>query len=710
MVDIKRQDITLSDWTKWISADEFTWGSYFYSEGIQTWYSTKWFKLWPYLDTNVLNYRATGRPVSVVPTIWNLVSSTQKWFIAFTYDGKMEMNDVFNGGDKGTWVSGWGAIFSENTNTNRYWGGIVYWDYALGITTWGSISKVDYKNIYDIAGQTITDPNFSDWGTGWTIGSWWTLTDNWAEHTTWETWTLETTANAYTWGRARIAIKISDCTDWKLNVAFNGTSKDTDDWKNWWFTFSMNSVTSGSSYTLTITPTSDFDGTIAVVNFNVFDSNYFSTISWLGASSNYQALVWQWDIYIGYWSKVNILSTTDWTVWADKNLIDSNETIVALTQQAWSLIIWATDGMNSKQYYWDWVSDVASEVIEWKWQVIKWVVGTETVAYVLSYAQSTDTAAAFRLYSVNGYQRSLIASNSYNVQLRVSDYPRFHRQKKFVFNNVEWPQSMCVYLDNLYIPGCNGIYQFGQTLPWLWNAWSRPVKFPTWSDKVSLLHSWDIWMTYRLNQVQYYGKVESDYNTYNWYLITESIYWDKLSSRKAIQNMKIWYKSIPSVYWNIKIYAIVDDDYFWRFDVTWITTRPAIWDVYEVARDTTAEIISIEKSSSSAGIITFKTVSNGWSLFAADTSLTRVSWSWDASISVGKNYDNMVLVKTIETDKQEYGSDFIFGKDFVNSYIPYWHKIQLVIELNKLEYWYNKNRTPEIYEITMVADITDTVL
>jgi hypothetical protein len=55
----------------------------------------------------------------------------------------------------------------------------------------------------------------------------------------------------------------------------------------------MNTVTSGSSYTLTITPTSDFDGTISVVNFNVFDSNYFSTINGLGASSNYQALVWQ---------------------------------------------------------------------------------------------------------------------------------------------------------------------------------------------------------------------------------------------------------------------------------------------------------------------------------------------------------------------------------------------------------------------------------
>ena len=29
MVDIKRQDITLQDWTKGISSYEFAWGSYF---------------------------------------------------------------------------------------------------------------------------------------------------------------------------------------------------------------------------------------------------------------------------------------------------------------------------------------------------------------------------------------------------------------------------------------------------------------------------------------------------------------------------------------------------------------------------------------------------------------------------------------------------------------------------------------------------------
>ena len=46
MVDIERKWITLNDWTKGISVDEYAWGSYFYAEGIQSDYCTKGFKLW----------------------------------------------------------------------------------------------------------------------------------------------------------------------------------------------------------------------------------------------------------------------------------------------------------------------------------------------------------------------------------------------------------------------------------------------------------------------------------------------------------------------------------------------------------------------------------------------------------------------------------------------------------------------------------------
>jgi hypothetical protein len=43
--------------------------------------------------------------------------------------------------------------------------------------------------------------------------------------------------------------------------------------------------------------------------------------------------------------------------------------------------------------------------------------------------------------------------------------------------------------------------------------------------------------------------------------------------------------------------------------------------------------------------------------------------------------------------------------------MPYWHKIQLVIELNRTGAGAtNTYRTPEIYELSFISDITDTIL
>ncbi|MBO7713876.1 MAG: hypothetical protein J6S85_09930 [Methanobrevibacter sp.] len=48
----------------------------------------------------------------------------------------------------------------------------------------------------------------------------------------------------------------------------------------------------------------------------------------------------------------------------------------------------------------------------------------------------------------------------------------------------------------------------------------------------------------------------------------------------------------------------------------------------------------------------------------------------------------------------------MFGENFVDSYIPYWHKIQFVIEL----YSDSSQQTPEVYELSMTADIADTTI
>jgi hypothetical protein len=85
-----------------------------------------------------------------------------------------------------------------------------------------------------------------------------------------------------------------------------------------------------------------------------------------------------------------------------------------------------------------------------------------------------------------------------------------------------------------------------------------------------------LFFSYRLDQRNYYAVIREEYYTDKGYLVTDSIYWDKLGTRKAIEKLKLGYKSMASRYGKMNIYAIVDDDYFWRFDVTGVTNRPEI--------------------------------------------------------------------------------------------------------------------------------------
>lgn len=711
MVDIKRQDITLQDWTKGISADEFAWGSYFYSDGIQTWYSTKWFKLWHYVDVKNLNNRTAGRPIAVCPCK-DFATDWQN-FIVFTKDWKIEMWWNYNwstswDGDE----NGWGCIWQDFWNYDRVWG-YVYWDYALILIN-NKIIKVDYKNTYDIEyWEWITNPRFENSAAGWTVGTGWALTDDWMRHSTGNTGTLQVTwewKSTWIW---RFAVKIVWATQGSVTISTSlwWDILTTEAGRNWWFTWWELNVSEWQNVTITITPSSDFNWTIEAVNFHVYDMDAEEYIQWLTNANKHMAIEWAWDIYISCGNTIDILSTIDWSISTSKKICRDDEEIVAMTQQADSLIIRATNGINSSQYYWNWVDSVASECIKWRWQVIKAVTGTETISYVLAWAGWLTAWNAYRLYSVSWYQRSLIASNAFKVQGSQWNLEHYHPSKKFAFNDVQGSESMCIYLDNLYIPWCDWIYQFWQTLPWLSNAWSRPITYENGADKLFVFQNWsNLSFTYRINQRNYYTVVRMENYTQKWYLITDSLYWDKLGTRKALEKLKIWYKSLSEVDWCINIYAIVDDDYFWRFDVTWVTNRPAIWDVYTVARDTTAEVIRIDKTSSSAGTITFRTLTNEWSLTVANNNLSKVSGSWDASLSTNYNYDNMVLVKTITNPTQCYGSDLIFGKDFVDNYMPYWHKIQLVVELVKNTTARMTEKTPEIYEISMASDITDITL
>ena len=697
MVDVKREDLTLQDWTKGISADEFAWGSYFYSEWVQTWYNTKWFKLWYRLDSDVLNYRNDGYPVALSP-------SGFYWMTAFTHDWRLETQETYNGSLNGDWDMDWGwALYAKLANITTNWvNWITYWTQAIAIRK-SYVDVVDFDWLFNPANELLSNTHLSD-DAGWTVWTWWNITENWAEHTSW-TWTLITDFTTTDSSRVRIAVKVRNVTKWNFTLNVGSLTETVKD--DWWYVMYAIANT-WTPATLTITPTNNFDWTVEIANVHEVDTSKVEVAkAEITTSDTHPCVLRWWELYIGSWNKVDIISLKDWGV-ITKSLVDENETIVDITQQAWNLIIWTTDGFNSRQYYWNWVDSIASEAIEWKWLVIKWVTNTETVCYVLTTSWATTWSVEwyqYRLYAVSGYQRSLLANKMYfpNSQDNL-DQEQYNFQKKFDFNDVQSSKSMCMYLDSLFIPWCDGIYKYWNEIPWMRTVWSRPIRYPLGSHRILLQQRWLYFcISYQLHQTNYIWQINEQRYLSNGYLVTEWIYRDKLWTRKNIEKLKIWYKNVASEDWNIKVYAIVDDDYFWRFKVDWITNRPTVWAVYNVANQTTAEVINVDEDNN---LITFRTLNNLWSyLWQSNTTLTKVSGEWDDSITT-EWYDNMCLIKTIESEKQGYGSDLVFGKDFVNNYMPYWYKLQLVIELNTID----SKLTPEIYEISINSDVTDIIL
>lgn len=698
MVDIKREDITLSDWTKGISADEFAWGSYFYSEWISSGYSTKWFELWYRYSKYLLNTRPEWNAVAIAPT-------RNYWFLCFTKDWKVETEDYWNAEDK--WAL-YAAYIANSSDTTEYVNWLIYWDYAFGIKQ-KRVDILEYESLFDENSQLLPNPDLTT-SSDWTVGTWWTITDDWAVHTPWNTWTLQSTpTGSYTTSDSmRCVFDISGWTTWNLTFTLGNLSQTFQDRTDWILVISLRCA---ATTELVITPSSSFDWTIKSAKLYQYDNTKARNgeITLYNPNNTWPrpALCWEWDLYVASWNWVNIISLTDrgrrW-----KELVDEDFTIVSMTQQAWNLILWATNGYDSRQYYWNWVDAVATEVIEWKWLIIQWVTWTETLSYVLTTSWATSWAIEwyeYRLYAVSGYQRNLIASKLFMQQSwNFLESWHYNINKKFDFNDVKWDQAMSIFLDSLYIPWCDWVYKYWNDIPWLNSAWTRPIKYDTWATNIVLWQRWHyLGIALSVDGGNYIWNVDNRLYTDKWYLVSEWIYRDKLSTKKSLEKLKIWYKNVASTVGNIKIYAIVDDNYFWRFrpSVT-PTVRPSVWDVYTVANNTTAKVINVED-----WVITLVTVSDKWSYpWIANTSLTKVSGDWDDTITVGYNYDNLCLIKTIETEQQCYGSDLVFGKDFVNSYLPYWYKIQFVIELSSN----NRYLSPEVYELSIHSDIDDIVL
>lgn len=681
--------IVLDNRSLWMSPDEYAGGSYYYWEWINSYSDSKSFKLGSYLLDTELNSRYMWYPISLIFWRWIWEQNYSfNWMIWFTADWYIETDWFYRWSSSN--LTYWWAIYKRNDWGYLNW--FVLWDYIYGV----SRSKID--KILLSTSLIWTNIVLNPWLTSnsWrTVWSWRTTWASWATHTSWTENLRQVVSLTNAW-KYRISVRISWVTDGSCEVRLWWDSiwtitPTTDVW------FMGVGVAESTSEYINFIPSTTFNWTIWYVKVQKYDDTKLLTdnIS-ITEADRHPVCIRQWYIYIWWWSKLDVVSLLDWDV-TQKSIIDDDYTIVDITQQWWSLILRATDWINSKQFYWNWVDDVSSEVIYRPWNSITGAISDETKSYV-SVSNNYDR----RIYIVSWYQRQLIASSVFNWRSIERLRSTYHKNKKFNFyvSNVN---QMAILNDRLYVKSYWWTYMYWNDIIWQPKWRSKPITI--WASEYTYCYQTmyaRLYMSINKNWKNYISSAREYNYTPRWYLVTNTILWDKLSSRKSISKIRLWYKNVSSSYWNIKIYAIIDDDFFWRYNVLDVTTRPEVWDTYNVWTFVVWEVIAVENNWTT-WTITFKTISNTasypwWIL----SSLTKITWNWQAAISTNNIYDNMCLIKTITSDEQVYWDDIIFSTDFINAHIPFWRKLQLVIELNSN---YEKI-SPEIYDISILSDIT----
>lgn len=682
--------LKLNNRSLWMSADEYAGGSFFYSEWIDSYSNTKSFKLWHYITDVELNKRITGYPVAM----HFVADLDEEWYnsvgmVWFTSDWYIESDWKYRGSSTND-VYGW-AIYKRDAWT--YLNGFLYWDQLLGIT----VDKID--RITTTTGLWWTNLVENPWitsDTSRTVWTWWTTWANWATHTTWVSnlRQLLTLTNAW---KYRITAKVSWVTVWSCEVRLWTDSiwtitSNTDNWfMGVWVAWST------SEY-LNFIPSTDFNWTIEYATAQEYDNAKLlpDNIS-ITQATRHPVCMWQWSLYIWSWATLDVVDLSTFTV-DSYSIIDNTYLIKDITQQWGSLIIWASDWINSKQYYWNGVDSAATEVIDRPWNNIVWAVVDETKAYV-----STSNNRDKRMYVVSWYQRQLIASNVFNGRTAERWREPYNPNKRFNFY-INGVNQMALLNDKLYVKSYGWTYVYWTNVLWVQKWRSKPIK--TLTNTYTYCYQtmyWRMYMSNRKDSKNYISYIEEYHYNPTGYLVTTALFWDDISSKKMLNKLKLWYKNIKSTYGNIKVYAIVDDDYFRRYQVTNITTRPIVWDTYNIWTNTTWEVIAVEDNGTT-WVITFKTLTNTSNYpWNALSTLTKITWTWQASISTWTLFDNMCLVKTITSDTQLYWDDIIFWDNFIDIHMPYRRKLQLVIELNSNDY----KISPEVFDISVLSDVVD---
>ena len=675
----QQMEIVLNDWTGGMWNDEYT-GSFFYWENIDIRSNSKAFKLWAKVDAHQINVFSTGEYNKLVSVFGEVLWFSNNWNIDW-------YNTYWNWA--AYWTASWWWLWKV-TSPRSYKNALFTGKYLVWIT-WTAVDVFDVTNQYwlwILGSEVLLNPWLTS-NTSWTVWAWRTTWTWWATHTPWSSEVLSQTITETT-ERIRVMIYITWATTW--TVAIN--------WDIFLFVNDKRVTTFIDSWVTNIylSPSLDFDWTVKYASVRAYDSDNID-IWWvtITASNNHPAIYDSWNIYIWSWMLIELIDTTlTFQSWVKET---------ALTLQVWDDIIWITkiwdlfniyvnNWVNWIKYMWDWIDEFPAEKITWKNKQFLSVDNDWENDYVICWNENDK-----ELYISNGYQKQLMYISWYMTN------PSWNYESLTLEQRLNFSSVVGFYKDTVLLWWFKSLYSVWTHIPWLPTSCVKDAA-DDWDYNFSTILSsavnWvpyisykTVWLDTNINMI---AKLLQDKYTDRWYLVTNPMLFDNLSTEKLIKKFRIWYL-LPSDSCSINIYARVNDKYYYTFYVSWITTEPTIWDIYRITTNHTFEVIKKDITDWSWTISCKAELPTTSDISLAST-LTKVSWWWQNSINYS-DFDNLILVKTITTDKYKYWYEEIFGSSFIDIWMPNVYKLQLKIELIST----NDNYSPEVFDIQTLSDI-----
>jgi len=540
---------------------------------------------------------------------------------------------------------------------------------------------------------------------------------------------------------------------WKFEL----NSTDSDQHKTWdwiettasrWerFCFAINGLNGSAKWE--IQPSSDFDGKIykvKVINQENFlsadgDNNPDhllsldnSTVKDLGRAGmsidttdlQNRAVITEWkgNYVVWAWNYAVIMNTNivkdgyQVKPFLDIILATSYE-IMGITTFGDQITFYANSNGSGYQIVWDGASLYANYIYTWAGQTF------ETIISSLGYDYVTVRSARneMQYYVVNWPQRNQIWWSMEMLSSPNGVYKRIWKDKTRMLTQrddkeIGWQLGIMWCWQPVFAWISWDLLVYGSRKAWIGNAWYKPlsVGFDGWESGTEWLKyaeieclwpakGWSIAIYYKNWNGQHCVKI-----LYDWY-------WDDgewkahpdyrnrrfsytlnpiIGSHfleKEIDKFFISYK-LPNEYWDINLYAKVDDDMFWRVKPV-STVQIAKGDIYYMSdENTTFEYIGTED-----GRLIFRRIGQMKTVW--DVYLYRSKWEWTSTIQI-KEVDNWIKVGSLSYNGFDHNYQNLMNTQ-VGAKLPFFHKIQFKIEWKcNLEDTQLPTNTlpPEIYNI-----------